>query len=130
MGLGDEKKCLANCGFFGNPKFENLCSMCYRHKILNERFAANNNSFSFRKDLLQRYQSTQFSSSSKPDNQDDKKTKKRNIWEVLKKPVSIGKSDSKEKRPNKNDHRSLEPVQIAHLEMLKVICGVMKFSSY
>lgn len=54
---------------------------------------------------------------------DDKKSKKRNILEVFKKTTSLTSKDSfnLSRKHHKHVERVLEPVAIAHLEMLKVI---------
>lgn len=54
---------------------------------------------------------------------DDKKSKKRNILEVFKKTTSLTSKDSfnLSRKHHKHVERVMEPVAIAHLEMLKVI---------
>jgi hypothetical protein len=64
-----------------------------------------------------------------PHHIDDKKTKKRNILEVIsfkKSPNASSKENVKESKKSqvKHDSRALEPVEIAHIETLKVMYTV------
>lgn len=64
---------------------------------------------------------------------DEKKSKKRNILEVFKKTTSLTSKDSfkdsKKQHHQKHVERVMEPVAIAHLEMLKVTLSVNHFAS-
>lgn len=135
----------SNCEFYAHPQFDHFCSKCYREKVLRERLAqgkmnkpgltARNVNFCLLPASRSKLSHKGVSEQKHPDGHqhstaassgapaEDKKSKKRNILEVFKKTTSLTSKDSfkESKKHRQQKHvEVMEPVAIAHLEMLRV----------